>query len=98
MARAVLKGGAAPASAQGRAAFYPSEAPLAIAAPAHEQVLAAFLSGRGPRTLRACSRDLAAAGLAKPVSASWSGPGKGAASGTFSRVSEGSRFAVTPGS
>src|SRR5262249_51089582 len=33
--------------------------PLAPAAPGHEQLLAAFLSGRSPRTLRAYARDLA---------------------------------------
>ena len=43
-------------------------ASLAIAAPAHEQLLAAFLSGRSPRTLRAYSRDLADFGR-------WSGAG-----------------------
>src|SRR5262249_15139451 len=46
----------------------PPAGPLARAAPAHQQLLAAFLSGRGPRTLRAYSRDLADFGR-------WSGAG-----------------------
>src|SRR5262249_16973010 len=37
----------------------PPAGPLTPAAPAHQQLLAAFLSGRSPRTLRASSRDLA---------------------------------------
>src|SRR5262249_16567066 len=37
----------------------PPAGPLTPAAPAHQQLLAAFLSGRRPRTLRAYARDLA---------------------------------------